>query len=60
MGGKCSSELVLYAHTMESSTIDRLLTEGQTDPVKSMHGTFRFIDDMLGFQLVPWDKFDYG
>ena len=61
MGGKCSSELAnLYCYAVESITIDQLLVEGHTDLVKSIYDTFRFIDDMLGFQPIPWDRFDYG
>ena len=55
------SELAnLYCYAAESSTIDRLLAEGQTDLVTSMYDTHRYIDDMLGFHPIPWEKFDYG
>ena len=53
MGGKCSSELAnLYCYAIESSAIDTMLS-------KSLYNTYRFIDDMLGFQPVPWGRFDY-
>jgi len=61
MGGKCSSELAnLYCYAVESSAFDRMLANGEFDLVKSIYNTSRFIDDMLGFSPVPWDRFDYG
>ena len=61
MGGKCSSELAnLYCYSVESQTIDHLLTQGSLNTVKSMYHIFRYIDDILCFGQNLLHLFPYN
>ena len=61
VGGKSSSELAnMCCYAVESTSIDQLLSEGNAVIVHSIYHTSRYIDDMVGFSPVPWERFNYG
>ena len=60
MGGKASSELAnLYCYSVESATIDNLVSSNQLEVAKSLYHTMRYIDDIISFGRPQWQLFDY-
>ena len=61
MGGKASSELTnLYCYSVESEYIDSLMHLNRVDEAKKWFYTWRYIDDILGFDFLGCTKVSHG